>query len=164
MKRTSLWYAAVLPLATMLAACPGGGDKSGDDADTTAVAADTPAPVVPPPPAPDTTGADSAVRRTLLGDGEGDPDIAGEAVLSRVGTGTRVVVTLHGAPAGTYRGDVRAGVCRTPGAKAATLQPVTVDAGGTGSSTSQIDMDMASLGDHIIILFTEGDSPEGVCG
>jgi hypothetical protein len=163
MKMRRLCLLACVPL--VLGACGGNDASKETEADSTyAVPVDTTSTVVPLPP--DSVPHDTMTVALAAVNNSG---ITGDAVVSGSGSGAQVVLTLRGAKAaGTHQAHVHSGTCAAPGPPVAPLQPVTVDASGTGSSTSTIDVGMAALmdGNHIVSAHEAGGSPGAMiaCG
>lgn len=165
MMKTSRLMALACVLA--LGACKGGdaSKESGEADSLSAPPADTTGSVVPlPPDSAAKTAADHDMMTVAL-ESVNNSGITGEAVIS----GNNVVLSLSGAKAaGTHAAHVHTGTCASPGAPVAPLQPVTVDASGTGSSTSAISVDMMSLmdGNHIVSAHEAGGNPGAMvaCG
>jgi hypothetical protein len=164
MRRLKLEHVALLALATLLGACRDDAEKSAGAGDTTVVAADSGAPVVAPPATPDSVAGDSTLPATItvpLVPEDPADSVTGEAVISRAGTGTQVVITLRKAGVSkTYEASVSGHMCRPPPSKPQAnaaeefaLQPVVTDASGTGTSTSRIGPGMERVIDCEIALW-----------
>ena len=171
MRASRLWYLACLPL--VVAAC-GGGDE-----EETAATADTGAVTTAPAPAPMDTGGMAAGMDTGMAAAGGmnsvtlspvgNSGVSGTATVTEQGAQTVVALNLMGAPgAGTHAAHIHTGTCDSPGAVVAPLQSVSVDASGTGTSTTTLDIPMATVmnGQHIVAAHEAGGSPGSpvVCG
>jgi hypothetical protein len=72
--------------------------------------------------------------------------LRGEALLKPAGATAAVTVRLSGGEWGaTYDGSIRRGNCQTPGARVASLMPVTADSSGNGSSYSGVPVRLEAL-------------------
>lgn len=149
MKTSRLWTLAGLPL--LLAAC--GGEV--EEAD---VALEDPAVVVAP--APMDTGMAGMVNTVAL-QPLNDSGTTGEATLNPMDGQVQVMVRLMGAPEGERPGHIHSGTCDNLGGVVQPLEPVVVGADGTGTSTSTVPLDMATLtgGQHVINYHGEGGTP-----
>jgi ABC-type glycerol-3-phosphate transport system substrate-binding protein len=164
MKIRRLCLLACVPLALGACGASDAAKETGEADSTSAPPTDTTATVVPLPP--DSAPHDTMRVALAAVNASG---ITGDAVVSGSGSGAQVVLTLRGAKAaGTHQAHVHSGTCAQPGPPVAPLQPVTVDASGTGSSTSTIDVGMAALmdGGHIVSAHEAGGNPGAMiaCG
>ncbi|CAN5640065.1 hypothetical protein BH23GEM6_BH23GEM6_14640 [soil metagenome] len=165
MKRTYL-QALALPLVFLLAACPGD-DRRVDTVGTV----DTPmaAPGMGTGTAAPGTGTMAGMTSTVAMRAVGGSGLSGEATLTEAGQQAQVMVRLMGSRAGaTHQGHIHQGTCDNLGSVVAPLQPVTVDAQGTGTSTSTVDVAIhaAADGQHLIAYHVAGGDPGApvVCG
>lgn len=152
MRTVRSWTLAALPL--LLAACGGGGERTagGEAADTAGVAASAPA---------DPAAGRAPVGTTFALNALNDSGAAGEATVSDAGGPLQVMVRLTGAPAGDRPGHIHTGTCDDLGPVVEPLQPVTVGADGTGTSTSTLTTDMNTLmaGQYLVSYHGEGGTP-----
>lgn len=169
MNATRLWVLGTLPLA--LAACGGGADETAaGGADTTAasVTDTTTAPSATAPADTPLTGA-QPVGGAVTMNAVGTSGVTGQAQIMDHGGGqTMVTVNLTAQGSTTHGGHIHTGTCDAPGPPVAPLQDVTL-ANGTGSSTSTVDVPLATVmnGEHIIAYHQgSGDSLGApvVCG
>lgn len=153
--RTSKLLLLAVPLA--LAAC-----VADEPADDTAMAdIEAPAADMPPPPldtdmgmAGDTmAGMGSRIAINALN----DSGVSGNVELTPEGSGTRVMVSLTGAPAGAHKGHIHEGTCANLGA---VVQPLD-DIQASGSSTTTVNIPSATVmnGQHVIAYHTAGGDP-----
>ena len=154
----------LMVLSVTLAAC-GGGDEAevaeGDGAamDTTAM---TPAPMPMPADSGAMASGGMAGAQTVALQGVGGAPVTGSVAVSEAGGGTQVVLTVAGAGgAGTHAAHVHTGTCDAPGDVVAPLESVTADATGAGTSTTTLQIPMATVmnGQHIVAVHEAGGSP-----
>lgn len=167
MRSTRFWALAALPFA--LAACGGGDDAAVEgEAETTTVTADT----TMAAPAP--MGTDSAMTGAMpMGNAVtmnsvGTSGVTGQATFMEQGAQTMVMVNLTAQGNTTHSGHIHTGTCETLGAVVVPLQDVTL-ASGTGSSSSTIDVPLATVmnGQHVVAYHTGSGAEAGapvVCG
>jgi hypothetical protein len=159
MKTMRITGVAALTLA--LAACPGN-----DGTRDTAVVADDTVGRAAAPGATQRDQMDGMERINLSG--IGGAQASGEASLAPDGQSTRVMVTLNNATPGEKQGHIHTGTCDNLGPVVAPLEPVNVQAGGTGTSTSTVDLPAQQImeGDHVIAYHEAGGQPGRpvVCG
>lgn len=152
-----------LPLALLITAC--GGDEPETDSivvgDTAMIAPTTePAGTVAP-------AAPGAATQTVQLDPLGDSGVSGEATLTRTNGQTQVMVRLTGTPGNTtHPGHIHSGSCEAPGPPVQPLESVTTDATGSGTATSTVTVDEATVfnGQHIIQYHQAGGGPGVTCG
>jgi hypothetical protein len=148
----------LLPLALILAGCPAD-ERRADPA----VVTDTPL-VMPPTgrPAIATSEGDTPTGITVEMSPRPASTISGEAMVEEVGTRTRITVRLVGSRAGvTHQGHVHTGTCASPAGVVQPLQPITADATGTGTTTTEVDIAPMSIQDgrHVIVYHEGGGQP-----
>lgn len=138
---------------------------AGDDTDDSLASADSLAfeqPTTMPP-------ADGMDQQQPMGMGEtaqmaplNDSGVEGEVTVTDRGGETEVLVRLTRAPAdGTHPGHVHTGSCESLGGVVQPLEPITVDATGTGTMTTNVAIPPATLmdGQHIVVYHGEGGAP-----
>jgi hypothetical protein len=72
-----------------------------------------------------------------------------------------ITVSLRNAPEGTLQGHIHGGTCADRTRAIMPLEPIDVDADGTGSSTSTVEMPAETLydGQHIVVYHEAGGAP-----
>jgi hypothetical protein len=110
-----------------------------------------PAPVVVEPAAGAAgTGMEQVVEITPLN----DSGVTGQGILTPMGSETQVMVALNAAAGGTtHPGHIHQGTCESPGSVVQPLQPITLDANGSGTMTTTVPVDpnMVMNGQHVIL-------------
>jgi hypothetical protein len=160
MNRDFLRIAAV-PVFVLMAAC--GTDDAVED-DTFGM--DTTMTMPPPAAAPmETAGMGTTVALASVG-GSG---VSGEATLTESGQQTEVMVRLVGSqPNATHQGHIHQGTCDNVGSVVVALDPITVDAQGSGTSTTMVDVAIhdAANGEHLVAYHEAGGTPgaPAACG
>jgi hypothetical protein len=100
--------------------------------------------------------------------GVGGSNVSGEASLAPDGQNTRVMVTLSNATPGEKQGHIHSGTCDNLGPVVFSLEPITVQQGGTGTSTSTVNATPQQImeGEHLIAYHEAGGTPGRpvVCG
>jgi hypothetical protein len=169
MRINRIFLLAVVPL---IAAACADADRTGEMADSIAVA-------------PDVDAGGSPTGDTITGDADAGAGMQATVALNALqGSGvtgeatvapedaagqTRVNVTLQAADAagGVHQGHIHQGTCASIGSVVVPLPPVTV-AGGTGTATSSVAVDAMSVmdGNHVVAYHQAGGNPgaPAVCG
>lgn len=170
MNATRLFALTALPFA--LAACGGGDDEAaeGGMADTTSAtmgATDTTT-AMSTMPADTGMGGAQAMGGAVTMNAVGGSGVTGQAQFTGQGAQTMVMVTLNAQGSTTHSGHIHTGTCEAPGDVVVPLQDVTL-ANGTGSSSSTIDVPLATVmnGQHIVAYHQgQGENAGGpvVCG
>jgi hypothetical protein len=158
---------AALPFA--LAACGGGDDEVAEGTSETTVAVDSGAMAAPAPMSADTgmSGA-QAMGGAVMMNAVGGSGVTGQAQFTGQGAQTMVMVNLTAQGNTTHSGHIHTGTCDAPGPVVVPLQDVTL-ANGTGSSSSTIDVPLATVmnGQHIVAYHAGSGADAGapvVCG
>lgn len=170
MKLSRWWPLLAVPLA--LAACGMNDTEAEEDDPTDGAAADSvattgtvtapPAAIVTTPPADSAMAGASTAGTGVTLNPVGGSGVSGDMSATASGGGVTVMVSLRGAKgAGTHQGHVHTGTCDALGGVVAPLQPVTTDAGGSGSSTSTVSVPVATLmnGQHVVSYHEAGGNP-----
>jgi hypothetical protein len=111
----------------------------------------------------------TAMGGAVMMNAVGTSGVTGQAQFMEHGAGqTMVTVNLTAQGGSTHSGHIHTGTCDAPGAVVVPLQDVTL-ANGTGSSTSTIEVPLATVmnGQHIVAYHqSSGDNPGApvVCG
>jgi hypothetical protein len=155
-----------VPVALLTVAC------NGDDRVDTVATTDTTmmgAPAGTTPAAGTGTMMGAGMGSTIAMQPVGGSGVSGEATLTESGQQTQVMVRLMGSTANaTHQGHIHSGTCASPGAVVVPLQSISVDAQGSGTSTSTVDVPIhtAANGQHIVVYHEAGGSPGApvVCG
>ena len=152
MRGTSVWMGGAL----LLAAC-GGGSEQAVPADTTAAP-----PAAAPAPAP--VAVDSAVLGSpqLTFTAVGGSALTGDARVIPRGAQVEVMLLVDGAPANAeLPAHIHRGRCGADQGVAAALDPVRVDAQGSGGSntTAAVPADSAMNGQHYLQVHVPGGAP-----
>jgi hypothetical protein len=151
----------VLVAALGLAACPDG-DRQADTGAATAT--DTPATAAGTPGA---QTAEMGMERIDLR-AVGQSNVSGEASIAPDGQTTKVMVRLTGGTPGQKDGHIHSGTCDNIGPVVVALEPVNVQQGGAGTSTSEVNLPVAQVmnGQHVISYHQSGGDPGPpvVCG
>lgn len=107
-------------------------------------------------------GAADGMQVSLVLNAVGNSGVTGEATIAPGdGQQARVDVTLNASgQGGVHQGHIHQGTCSALGAPVVPLEPVTT-AGGTGSSTSNVTVDVMSVmdGQHVISYHEAGGQP-----
>ncbi len=146
MNTSRLWLIAVLPLTVV--ACEARNEESvarGTATDTAAVQG--------------TSGTDGP--RTLTLDAANNSGVTGDVKMMPQGNGTEITVRLRGAPAGArMETGIHQGRCGSEGPDVAELNEVTMGEDRTGSSTTVVQVPMATImnGQHAIHAHEPGGS------
>src|SRR5690606_15921926 len=133
-------------VAVLLAGCAG--DTAQDDLES----ADMPAPpATEQAPMAETPAPSAGMSATAQFQAVGESGVTGEVRIAERGAQTEVVVTLRGAREGSRPGHIHTGTCDAIGAVMQPLEPVTVDASGSGTATSTVNLNAMSVmdGQHI---------------
>jgi hypothetical protein len=88
--------------------------------------------------------------------------VTGEIAIIDLGQRTQVVVRLTGAPShASHPGHIHGGTCPAIGVVTQPLRPVVTDSTGTGSATTELEVDASSLTDgrHIVVYHGTGGRP-----
>lgn len=152
MRTARLWILAGIPL--LLGACGGGDDTAPQLADPEALETAVPVPL-------DSMGGLTNLGSTVALAPLNDSGTFGEATFTDSGGQIQVMVRLTGAPAGERQGHIHSGTCESLGGVVEPLQPITVGADGTGTSTSLISTDRSTLmgAPHVVNYHGEGGTP-----
>lgn len=108
------------------------------------------------------TGAAQGMASTVALQPLAESGVSGEATLTETGQQMQVMVRLVGSePDARHEGHIHQGTCDDIGPVVVPLQPVQVDAQGSGTSTSTVDLPMqdAADGQHLISYHAAGGSP-----
>jgi hypothetical protein len=125
----ALTLVVVVPF--VMAAC-----ERQQEADDTATTQETTPPAVSTTPMPITSQFTPVSESGVTGDLE----------VTAKGEMTDVKVTLRGAPNGaTLPGHIHQGTCEAPGEIVLPLNPITTDAGGTGTATTTVSLPVANV-------------------
>lgn len=156
MRKAKLWALAGLPF--VLAACGGGDEAAMEEAPEIEMTE----PAVPVEPAGEMAGMASTITMQALG----ESGASGEITVTPQGTQAEVMVRLTGLQEGEHPGHIHSGTCDNIGGVVAPLQPITAGADGTGTMTTTVDVDPATLlnGQHVIQYHQAGGGPGIVCG
>jgi hypothetical protein len=153
MRFVRLCGVAVMTLA--LAACP---DNGVDDTEDRTAANDT----VAAQPA-----AEMGIERIDMNP-IGESNVSGEASIAPDGQNTQVMVRLMGATQGQKNGHIHTGTCDNLGPVVFELDPIQVQQGGGGTTTSTVNapIEQVTAGSHVIAYHEAGGQPGRpvVCG
>jgi hypothetical protein len=128
-----------------------------DDAAPLLLRVTSPADTMPHPPGPPRTS-------TIVLTGAG-PSLAGEVVITSRSASSSLTARLTGGDAGvTYSGEVRQGTCVKPGGRVVTLNPVSADSAGVGSSYSDVSVGIAQLTGIPHLIAFRAPQSGAVCG
>lgn len=167
MKTRKLWMLGAVPF--FLAACA----AEEPELDTTdAVVVDpagapvTPAPVTTPMDTGMAAGAMAGMENRVQMMALNNSGVTGETMFTEMGQQTQVMLRVMGAPANsTHPAHIHEGTCENQGPVVVPLESVTVDGSGIGSSTSTVDVSLATVmnGQHYVQAHDAGGTPV-VCG
>jgi hypothetical protein len=109
--------------------------------------------------------ASSVTAEMVALDGSG---IAGSVYIETAGEQPVITVSLRNAVEGVHQGHIHGGTCADRTRAIVPLQPVVVDADGSGSATSTVELPAETLldGNHIVVYHEAGGAPGAsvVCG
>lgn len=143
------WLLALAPFALAACAAP----DTAEDAET---AAEEAAPAAEAPPPADEPSTYMAQFNALNESGT-----TGQIEVRAAGTGTELRVMLTGATEGVHQGHIHTGTCDAPGDVVTPLEPITVDAAGSGEATATVDIPVMTVanGSHIVLYHEAGGEP-----
>ena len=110
----------------------------------------------------ETPAPSAAMSQTAQFQEVGQSGITGDVRLAERGAQTEVAVNIRGAAsAGNMPGHIHSGTCDAIGSVVQPLEPVSVDAGGSGSATSTVNLNAMSVmdGQHIVVYHGSDGTP-----
>lgn len=96
-----------------------------------------------------------------------DSGVRGEVTIADRGQQTEIMVRLTGASAnGQHPGHIHSGSCDAPGGVVQALEPISTDATGTGTMTTNVELapQMVMDGQHIVVYHGTGGAPATCAG